>query len=133
MSVAGEYSIADWLASVTGRLGYTWGPGLIYAKGGVAFRDDSGLTGTGGFVGSVTDRKETGYTVGGGLEYLFTQNWSGKIEYQYYDFGNVTAFDPAGVALGSFRKSFRKADTFSTLLTRRDRDRAAALTWVEGI
>ena len=31
---------SDWLASVTGRLGYTWGPGLIYAKGGVAFRDD---------------------------------------------------------------------------------------------
>jgi outer membrane immunogenic protein len=28
-----------------------------------------------------------GYTVGGGLEYLFAQNWSGKIEYQYYNFG----------------------------------------------
>jgi opacity protein-like surface antigen len=28
-----------------------------------------------------------GYTVGGGLEYLFAPNWSGKIEYQFYDFG----------------------------------------------
>ncbi len=34
----------EWLASVTGRLGYSWGPGLLYAKGGVAFRDDGGLT-----------------------------------------------------------------------------------------
>jgi outer membrane immunogenic protein len=31
-----------------------------------------------------------GYTVSGGLEYLFTRNWSGKIEYQYYDFGTTT-------------------------------------------
>ncbi len=29
----------DWLGSVTGRLGYTWGPGLLYVKGGAAFRD----------------------------------------------------------------------------------------------
>ncbi len=37
---------SNWLASVTGRLGYTWGPGLIYAKGGAAFRDDKGLDAT---------------------------------------------------------------------------------------
>src|SRR5579871_395365 len=27
------------LGSVTGRLGYTWGPALLYAKGGYAWRD----------------------------------------------------------------------------------------------
>src|SRR6202022_4416119 len=27
------------LASVTGRLGYTWGPALLYAKGGYAYSD----------------------------------------------------------------------------------------------
>jgi outer membrane immunogenic protein len=43
-----------------------------------------------------------GYTVGGGLEYLFTQNWSGKVEYQYYDLGNVNFFGPVGAA-GTFR------------------------------
>jgi outer membrane immunogenic protein len=32
----------------------------------------------------------TGYTVGAGLEYMFAQNWSAKVEYQYYDFGNTT-------------------------------------------
>ena len=72
------------LGSVTGRLGYTWGPSLLYVKGGYAWADSrftNGFSGNGG---------RDGYTVGGGLEYMFTQNWSGKVEYQYYDFGNVT-------------------------------------------
>lgn len=79
------------LGSVTGRLGYTWGPALLYVKGGYGWADTRF---TNGFAG---DGGRDGYTVGGGLEYLFTQNWSGKIEYQYYDFGNVNT------ALGSFR------------------------------
>jgi len=85
---------SDWLASVTGRLGYTWGPGLIYAKGGVAFRDDNGLAAN--FAG-VTNRESTGYTVGGGLEYMFAPAWSAKVEYQYYNFDTTTAAfaDPA--------------------------------------
>src|SRR5438105_10361258 len=29
------------LGSVTGRLGWTWGPGLLYVKGGAAFTDTS--------------------------------------------------------------------------------------------
>jgi outer membrane immunogenic protein len=73
------------LGSVTGRLGYTWGPALLYVKGGYAWADSrftNGFSGDGG---------RDGYTVGGGLEYLFTQNWSGKIEYQYYNFGHTTA------------------------------------------
>ncbi|HEY0219777.1 MAG TPA: outer membrane protein [Afipia sp.] len=82
----------DWLASVTGRLGYTWGPGLIYAKGGVAFRDSGGLAGT---VPFQTDRNDTGYTIGGGLEYMFAPAWSAKIEYQYYNF-DTTNVGPVG-------------------------------------
>jgi len=87
---------SDWLASITGRLGYTWGPGLIYAKGGVAFRDDNGLTAN--FPG-VTDRKSTGYTVGGGLEYMFAPAWSAKVEYQYYNFATTNAAFADGTAL----------------------------------
>lgn len=86
---------SDWLASVTGRLGYTWGPGLIYAKGGVAFRDDSGLTSI-GFPASVTNRESTGYTVGGGLEYMFAPAWSAKVEYQYYNFEDTSVALAAG-------------------------------------
>ena len=30
------------LGSVTGRLGYTWGPGLLYVKGGYGLSDNNG-------------------------------------------------------------------------------------------
>src|SRR6202011_3161205 len=33
----------DQLRSVTGRLGYTWGPALLYAKGGYAWKDGNNL------------------------------------------------------------------------------------------
>ncbi|MES2032327.1 MAG: outer membrane beta-barrel protein [Pseudomonadota bacterium] len=78
------------LGSVTGRLGYTWGPAMLYAKGGYAFSDRSRtLVGPAGTAVAVNGSSD-GYTVGGGLEYLFTQNWSGNIEYQYYNFGKTT-------------------------------------------
>lgn len=71
------------LASATGRLGWTWGPGLLYAKGGYAYQDRSNN------VGVVGNTSRDGYTVGAGLEYMFAPSWSAKVEYQYYDFGRV--------------------------------------------
>src|SRR6202020_2902932 len=68
-----------------GRIGYTWGPGLLYVKGGYAFSDnnDSLVNGAGASVPfALSGNHSNGYTVGAGLEYMFTQNWSGKIEYQ---------------------------------------------------
>lgn len=87
---------SDWLASVTGRLGYTWGPGMIYAKGGVAFRDDNGVAATAGFLPAIVSRDSTGYTAGGGLEYMFAPAWSAKLEYQYYNFADTGILSPAG-------------------------------------
>lgn len=89
---------SNWLASVTGRLGYTWGPGLIYAKGGVAFRDDSDVTFTVASLATpfILSRETTGYTVGGGLEYMFAPAWSAKIEYQYYNFDRTNFSTVAG-------------------------------------
>ncbi len=90
------------LGSVTGRIGYTWGPALLYVKGGYAYGDFSrSLVGPTPI--SVSDGGKDGYTVGAGLEYMFTQNWSGKVEYQYYDFGK-TSFNTAPLAVyGSSR------------------------------
>jgi outer membrane immunogenic protein len=84
------------LGSVTGRLGYTWGPGLLYAKGGYAWADTRrsfGFTGDG----------ESGYTIGGGLEYMFAPSWSAKLEYQYYNFGDVTFVSAPPVVFTTFR------------------------------
>ncbi|MET0968624.1 MAG: outer membrane protein [Tardiphaga sp.] len=82
----------DQLGSVTGRLGYTWGPALLYAKGGYAWKDNNNLTVASPIAAPVfiDGNRKDGYTVGGGLEYMFTQNWSGKVEYQYYNFGSTT-------------------------------------------
>ncbi|MFZ2160214.1 MAG: outer membrane beta-barrel protein [Bradyrhizobium sp.] len=81
------------LGSVTGRVGYTWGPALLYAKGGYAWRDSNniGVTVAGAPAAFTTDgNHKDGYTVGTGLEYMFAPNWSAKAEYQYYNFGNTT-------------------------------------------
>jgi outer membrane immunogenic protein len=114
----------EWFATVRGRLGYAWDRLLIYATGGVAFRDDNNrddcsngfgcgfgfgtgiasgaaLVGTGFYTtpgaaiaGNAVvptnagfffdDRNNNvGWTVGGGLEYAFTNGFLG--------FNNVTA------------------------------------------
>lgn len=87
------------LASVTGRVGYTWGAALLYAKGGAGFRDGESInvttTGLGTPLAFATSNHNTGYTVGGGLEYLFAPSWSAKLEYQYYNFGSTTVTVPA--------------------------------------
>ena len=84
------------LGSVTGRLGYTWGPAMLYAKGGYAWADTRF---TNGFAGN---NGRDGYTVGGGLEYMFAPSWSAKVEYQYYDFRNMNLTFPL-IAAGSYR------------------------------
>src|SRR5271154_5229228 len=73
------------LGSVTGRVGYTWGPGLLYVKGGYAFSDNNNSLTFNGVpaVFALNGNHSNGWTVGAGLEYMFAQNWSAKIEYQY--------------------------------------------------
>jgi len=83
---------AQWLASATGRLGFSGllPQTLIYAKGGAAwvhekYRFDSNAVALDG------EFKETrnGWTVGGGLAWSFTRNWSVFAEYNHYDFRNA--------------------------------------------
>jgi outer membrane immunogenic protein len=83
----------DQLGSVTGRIGYAWGPTLLYAKGGYAWRGDNNISVSNAGVAlpfSVDGGHRDGYTVGAGLEYMFAPNWSAKLEYQYYNFGSTT-------------------------------------------
>jgi outer membrane immunogenic protein len=93
------------LASITGRVGWTWGPGLVYAKGGYAYSDNrETLTLAGAPVPfALDDNHRNGYTVGAGLEYMFAPNWTAKAEYQYYNFGDSRFIAPAFLAqFGSF-------------------------------
>ena len=86
----------EYFGTVRGRLGYTWGATMLYATGGLAYgevENSASFTGPGGgvvqFVGRNKDIR-TGYTVGGGIEHMFTPNWSVKAEYLYYDLGSNT-------------------------------------------
>lgn len=93
------------IGSVTGRLGYAFGPALLYAKGGYAFRDNDLGVSVGGtpVAFSTSGHRKDGYTVGAGLEYMFAPNWSAKAEYQYSDFGKTTITGPAAIAGTRFR------------------------------
>jgi outer membrane immunogenic protein len=86
-------SNTDQIGSATGRIGYTWGPALLYGKGGYAWRENNnlGVSLAGVPQSFSTDgSRRDGYTVGAGLEYMFAPNWSAKVEYQYYNFGKTT-------------------------------------------
>jgi outer membrane immunogenic protein len=80
----------DWMTTVRGRLGVAFSQYLLYATGGVAFAhfsDSWGFTVTGGnsFTSNTT---RTGWTAGGGLEYMLARNWSLGVEVLYADFGS---------------------------------------------
>ena len=83
----------DQLGSITGRIGYTWGPALLYAKGGYAWKDGNNISVT------TNGNHRDGYTVGAGLEYMFAPSWSAKVEYQYYNFGSTTFVAPSPAVL----------------------------------
>ena len=97
----------DQLGSATARLGYAFGPTLLYAKGGYAWRgnNDIGVS-VGGLPAAFTTsgNHRDGYTVGAGLEYMFAPNWSVKGEYQFYNLGNTTfTAGPAPIIGARFR------------------------------
>ena len=100
------YSFEDKIrsfGSVTGRLGVTSGPALFYVKGGYAWADNR-ISLAVGPIGYTESKVHSGWTVGGGVEYMFAPSWSLKGEYMYADYGNsnyLRAFAPTtGVDLG---------------------------------
>jgi outer membrane immunogenic protein len=82
------------LATATVRLGYAVQPQvLIYAKGGGAWMRstlDYTMTGMGFTFPYTGSETRTGWTAGGGVEFLIAPNWSVFAEYNYIDFGSKT-------------------------------------------
>jgi len=81
----------DLLPSLTARFGYAADRWLFYVKGGVAWASDS-YSATGTFKGTPFDFEgldlRFGWTAGGGVEWAFSDLWSARFEYDYYQFGN---------------------------------------------
>jgi outer membrane immunogenic protein len=89
---------ADIQGSIRGRLGVAWARALIYATGGVAFggfNTDVSLVNSGAVIGvpffanGNVSNTRVGWTVGGGIQYAITNNWSVRAEYRYTNWGNL--------------------------------------------
>ncbi|WP_395664412.1 outer membrane protein [Methylocella sp.] len=74
---------------VRGRLGVSFDKALLYVTGGAAFAGvDTTYQSWSGYTSQTSTR--AGWTVGGGLEYAITPNWSARAEYRYADLGSFT-------------------------------------------
>jgi len=89
----------DFLSSVTARLGFAWNRWMLYGKGGVGFVNDR-YNIADAFTTYNFDGVETrlGWTAGIGVEWALWDDWSVKLEYDYYGFGtrNVTFIEESG-------------------------------------
>jgi outer membrane immunogenic protein len=99
-TVTVNYGDIDWMASFRGRLGWAADRALFYVTGGAAVAGVNGATATvvngpgiglpaGTFTsagGGSTTR--WGWTVGGGIEWAFANQWSVAGEYRHTDFGS---------------------------------------------
>jgi len=83
---------STWVARGRGRVGYAINNFLMFAAGGVSFTDGR-LDFNNPFVANGTNvatKTFTGFNIGGGVEYAFTQNWIVRGEYIFDDFGHET-------------------------------------------
>lgn len=101
----------DWLGSINGRLGVAYDRALFYAIGGTAFTEGTANVTAGSITGPIVagfglpttvslSHSFTGYDIGGGVEYAITNNWIGRAEYRYYDFGGWNHPTKAWVSAG---------------------------------
>ena len=78
------------LASMTGRVGYSWGRLLGYAKAGGAWLNSNYAFQVNGLNVASDSATQTGWTVGVGAEYAFLNWLTGFVEYDYYGFNSAT-------------------------------------------
>ncbi|ARN79923.1 outer membrane protein [Methylocystis bryophila] len=76
-AINGSNLALNYLGTVRGRAGWLFTPTLlVYGTAGFAY---------GGVQAWGQNNLRTGWTAGGGLEWMFAPNWSAKIEYLYAD------------------------------------------------
>jgi len=93
----------NWIATLSTRVGVAWDALLVYGKAGVAWANNdysvnANLGGLFSYASTISET-ETGWLVGGGVEWAFARNWSAKIEGNYMDFGSKNR-SFAGIPVG---------------------------------
>jgi outer membrane immunogenic protein len=81
-----DFTIND-VATLRARLGFAFDNTLIYATGGLAMAD---ATLDAYVLGIDDDATHWGWTIGGGMEHAFSENFTGRLEYLYASFGKET-------------------------------------------
>ncbi len=95
-SITGNRHVGiDEIFTATGRLGYAWSNVMLYAKGGyasVGLSGNASISGLSGVCdpGCSFDKSQSGWTVGGGFDWMFAQNVSLGLDYNYIDIGSET-------------------------------------------
>jgi len=95
----------QWFDTLTARLGYAVQPGwLLYFQGGAAWGHTSTNVTFNGLQIGQTSNTKTGWTIGGGAEWMFAPHWSAFLEGNYMDFGSRsgTVVDTALCAAGCY-------------------------------
>jgi outer membrane immunogenic protein len=93
-------SHVHWFDALTARGGYLVQPNiLLYAQGGAAWTswDVTAFNTVGAQVGQISGGNRTGWTVGGGVEWMFVPHWSVFLEYNFMGFGTRSATTTACV------------------------------------
>lgn len=90
------------LTSGTARIGYAYGRWLPYIKGGAAWASDNyTVADVLGAYNATASEDRFGWTVGAGIEWAVWNDWSVKLEYDYYGFGTQSATFTDGVSLAT--------------------------------
>ncbi len=113
----------DWLATVEGRVGYSWSHYLLYGKFGWAGSNASlTLVNNATGVTATSDEYVDGYTFGGGLEFLTWGSVVLGVDYDYVNLNLSTApscpLCPIGVVNGSGPQSVSGNATLSSVMVR---------------
>jgi len=91
-----------WFDALTARLGYLVAPNwLIYGQGGAAWTsaEATAFNSFGTEIGSISGNSRTGWTAGGGVEWMFIPHWSLFAEYNFMGFGTrSSSFTACGAA-----------------------------------
>jgi high affinity Mn2+ porin len=92
----------DYVATLRGRVGYSGGHWLIYTTGGFAW-SQARLAENPGLLADEDRvlRLRTGWAAGLGAEVAIATDWTAKLEYLYYSFGNVAGTFPSGTGYES--------------------------------
>ena len=84
----------NYYGTVRGRAGYAFGRALVYGTGGLAYSEIEIENRT---LGVKDTQTLTGWTAGGGIEYVYNQKITLRAEYTRVDFGSASFSSlPAG-------------------------------------